>query len=339
MKPIITIGITSYKRINELVRCISSIKTQYDQDVEILVSEDCSPLSEELRKKIEELAQTSKYHLRFTRNERNLGYDKNLGAIIEKARGDYIFFLSDDDAVYGDFLDEVIPLLKQGTDTGVLYAPFIHSVSGLRDRVRGKENFLIVAGEKNAARYIYDPILFSGLIFRKEYIEKFDASRFRNLNYYQVYLFLQMIKRYGGYFFSKPSVIFYGDGENAFGLSESSKTTPELANRESAKTNLAFHKRLIKVIRMFDEDEGTRIIDSFEKQYSMHSYTGLSNARREGKQYFKEYWKMMNELDIKLHPITRFYYVSLLMFGEKMDRIMEPIRRKIKNGGMEPTNI
>ena len=96
MKPVITIGITSYKRINELERCIASIKTQYDQDVEILVSEDRSPLSEDLRKKIEELAQPSRYHLRFTRNERNLGYDKNLGAIIEKVQGDYIFFLSDD---------------------------------------------------------------------------------------------------------------------------------------------------------------------------------------------------------------------------------------------------
>ena len=155
-------------------------------------------------------------------------------------------------------------------------------------------------------------------------------NRFRNLNYYQVYLFLQMIKRYGGYYFSKPSVVFYGDGENAFGVSESSKATPELANRESAKTNLAFHKMLIKVIRMFDEDEGTRIIGSFAKQYSLHSYTGLSNARREGKQYFREYWRMMNELDIRLHPVTRIYYVTLLVLGEKMDRMMEPIRRKVK---------
>ena len=325
MKPVITIGITSYKRINELERCIGSIKTRYDQDVEILVNEDRSPLSEEIRKKIEELAKTSKYHLRFTRNERNLGYDKNLGAIIGKAQGDFIFFLSDDDAMCGDFLDELILFQKQGTDAGVLYAPFVHSVSGLRDRVRGERNFPIAAGEKNAARYIYDSILFSGLIFRKEYIEKYDAARFKNLNYYQVYLFLQMIKKYGGYYFSKPSVIFYGDGENAFGLSESSKETPELANRESTKTNLAFHKGLIKVIRMFDEDEGT-----FAKQYSLHSYTGLSSARREGKKCFKEYWKMMNELDIKLHPITWIYYFSLLMFGEKMDRIMEPIRRKVK---------
>jgi len=330
MKPLLTIGITSYKRINELTRCINSIQTKYDQDVEILVSEDRSPLSEELKKKVEELAQTSRYHLRFTRNERNLGFDKNLGAIVEKAQGEYVFFLSDDDAINGEFLDELIPFLKQGTDVGVIYAPFVYLNSGLLDRVRGKRNFTFAAGEKYAAKYIYDSILFSGLIFRKAYIENYDSSRFRNLNYFQVYLFLQMIKNYGGYYFSIPSVIFCGDGENAFGLSDSSKETPELANRKNEKTKLSFHKLLIKVIRMFDEDERTRIFDSFERQYSIHSYTLLSIARREGKQSYKEYWKMMKELDIKLHPIAQIYYYSLLIFGEKMDRIMDPIRRKVK---------
>ena len=331
IKPVLTIGITSYKRINELVRCINSIQTKYDQDIEILVSEDHSPLAEEVGKKVEELALNSKYHLRFTTNERNLGYDKNLDAIIEKAHGDYVFFLSDDDAIYGDFLDELVPVLKEGTDAGVIYASFIYSSSGMFDRVRGKRNFTIAAGEKNAARYIYDSILFSGLIFRKEYVEQFDASRFRNLNYFQVYLFLQMIKKYGGYYFAKPSVMFCGDGENAFGVAESSKGNSELVNRESVKTNLAFHKLLIKVIRMFDEDEGTRVIDSFERQYSVHSYTGLSKARKQGKQYFQEYWKIINGLDIKLYPVTRAYYYSLLLFGGKMDKIMEPIRRRIKN--------
>lgn len=122
-------------------------------------------------------------------------------------------------------------------------------------------------------------------------------------------------------------MIFYGDGENAFGMSETSKVTPELANRESVKTNLVFHKMLIKVILMFDEDEGTRIINSFARQYSVHSYTGLSIAKSEGKQYFQEYWKTMKRLDIKLYPISRLYYLSLLILGRKrIDRVLNPVR-------------
>ncbi len=66
-------------------------------------------------------------------------------------------------------------------------------------------------------------------------------------------MFLQMMLHYGGYYFEKPSVLCVGDGENAYGISESSGGNAILANRKSVKSNLEFNKTLIKVIRMFDE--------------------------------------------------------------------------------------
>lgn len=329
-KPILTIGITSYKRVNELVRCIKSIRTKYTDDIEILVSEDKSPLSEEIRRTVEGLAASSRYAIRFTTNEVNLGYDMNLGAIIKKSMGKYIFFMSDDDAVAEDCLDEIICYLHTDTKCGIIYAPFRYTDTGKLDRVRGADHY-ITAGESNAAKHIYDSILFSGLIFRKEYVEGLDSSRFKNHNYFQVYMFLKMMLHYGGYYFKKPSVLCVGDGENAYGLSESSGGNAILANRKSVKSNLEFNKTLIKVIRMFDEEENTRIIDSFAKQYSLRSYSGLSIARDEGKRYFNEYWKILNALDIKLYPVTKAYYVILFVLGrEKADRFMSGFRALVK---------
>lgn len=340
MDPILTIGITSYKRIKELIRCIKSVETEYTEDIEILVSEDKSPLSKEIEEAVNSLARESQYQIRFTRNENNLGYDMNLGAIIQKARGKYIFFMSDDDAIAENCLDEMIRFLKQDTKHGVLYAPFIHTDTGKKDRKRSDRDFAIISGEKSAAKYIYDSILFSGLLFRKAYVQDFDSSRFKNLNYFQVYLFLQMLYRYGGYYFAKPSVLCIGDGENAYGLSESSgadslQETKErnaiLANRESVKSNLEFNKTLIKVIRMFDEDEHTHIMEDFAKQYSLHSISGLTLARREGKQYFKEYYKILQSLDIRLYPICKCYYYLLLLLGaEKTTKLLSGFRKMLK---------
>ena len=81
------------------------------------------------------------------------------------------------------------PVLKDLSITVALGYP----VTGKRDRIRGEKDFEIQAGEASAARYIYDAILFSGLIFRKEDVAGFDASRFKNHNYFQVYLFLEML--------------------------------------------------------------------------------------------------------------------------------------------------
>ena len=330
MKPILTIGITSYKRIKELERCIRSVRTKYVDEIEILVSEDKSPLSNEIKELVMGIAATSDYNIRFTTNDINLGYDMNLGAIIKKSQGDYIFFMSDDDAVADGCLDEIISFVKNESGCGVLYSPFLYTQNGKLDRVRGV-NHKIPAGEDSASKYIYDSILFSGLIFKKEYVENYDSSRFKNHNYFQVYMFLQMMLHHGGYYFEKPSVLCIGDGENAYGISESSGGNVILANRKSVKSNLEFNKTLIKVIRMFDEDEGTHVIDSFAKQYSLHSYAGLSRARDEGITYFKEYWELLKGLDIKHYPITNVYYALLYVLGrKKTDILLSGARRLVK---------
>lgn len=329
MQPVLTIGITSYKRINELIRCIKSIQTQYVSDIEILVSEDKSPLSAEIKTVVEEFSKNIPYNIRFTSNEKNLGYDMNLGAIIKKASGKYIFFMSDDDAIYNGFLDILIPFLKNENTYGVLYAPFVYDDSKKKDRFRANVDFEISASSRHCAKYIYDAILFSGLIFRKEYVCEYDSSRFKNMNYFQVYLFLQMLLKYGGYYFSNPSVLCVGDGENAYGVSESSGGNAILANRKSVKSNLEFNKTLIKVIEMFDADEHVDVMESFARQYSIHSISGLSIARREGKQYFKEYWSIFNSLDIHIYFIARVYYILLLLFGERCTSLLLLGARKL----------
>ena len=83
---ILTIGITSYNRVNELERCLRSIDTKYADDIEVLVSEDCSPLHSEIERMVLGLNAELIYDIRFCSNENNLGYDRNLGEIIKKIR-------------------------------------------------------------------------------------------------------------------------------------------------------------------------------------------------------------------------------------------------------------
>ena len=330
MEPILTIGITSYKRVEELKRCIQSIQTKYVDDIEILISEDHSPLSHEIQKVVCEIKKGSKYNISFSVNEKNLGYDMNLGMIIQKSRGKYIFFLSDDDMVYMDSLDEIISLLKKNRNYGVVYAPFVYKNTGKKDRNR-ENNFEIAPGIKNVKRYIYDSILFSGLVFRREYIQKIDASRFKNMNYFQVYLFMTMLYQYGGYYVKNPSILCVGDGENAYGIAESSGGNSKIADRTNIKSNLEFNKTLFEVIRMFDKDHDTDVFSDFEKQYTLHSYSGLSLARERGIDFFKEYWAILNSLDIHLGFPAKIYYILLLLGGKKnIDQLLSVFRRRIK---------
>ncbi len=330
MSVFLSIGITSYKRLSELERCILSLKTIYNDEIEVIVSEDCSPQSNEIGKLVERLEKKVPFILKFMPNEKNLGYDENLGAIIKKCSGEYIFFMSDDDKFESGCLDDIIPVLKRKNKLGVFYSSFIYESTKKLDR-NNKNNFEIEKGEKNACKYIYDSILFSGLIFKKDYVIDFDSTRFKNYNYFQVYMFLSMIYKYGGYYFSNPSVVCVGDGENAYGISESSGGNALLANRKSVISNLEFNKTLIKTIKLFDEDNSTHVFNSFEKQYSVHSYSGLSIARQCGIKYYREYWRKLKSLEIKLFPISKIYYVLLFVFGKKVCDIFLKVFKKIKH--------
>lgn len=331
MQPILSIGITSYKRLKELERCINSVQTKYADCIEIIVSEDCSPLSKEIGEMVNKMAKESIYPLHFMPNERNLGYDCNLGEIMKKCRGKYVFLMSDDDSLYEGFLDILIPFLKKEDNNmyGVIYAPFIYDSTKRLDRYRFNSNTTIEKGESSAANHIYDSILFSGLIFRREWALEYDASRFVNMNYFQVYLFLKMLLHKGGFYFSMPSVVCVGDGENAYGIAESSGGNPLLANRKSVISDLEFNKTLIKVINIFDTEEGTNVFKSFEKQYSLHCYSGLAIARKSGITYFKQYWNKLNNLDIKLRPFTKIYYWTLLLLGSKVTNQLTYVFRKL----------
>ena len=316
----LTIGITSYNRVNELARCLESIDIK-NYSVEILVSEDKSPKKEEIKKVVNEFADHSNYEVVFHSNEKNLGYDRNLGNIIKMAHGKYILFMSDDDCFNPGVLDEFInEVISKKVDLG--YAAFD---LGLNREVHRfyNESFIIPKGKESIYKYFNDAILFSGLMFKKEAIIHYDAERFLNHYYFQVYLFMNVMINSGAYYVSSKVVWSVCDGENAYGNSESSEKKEELSNRESIFSNIEFNKGLIKVIKIFDKENNTDVITAYQKEYSFKSYFGLSKAKKEGKEQFKEYWKRLKSLDIKLNGYAYIYKFMLDVLGYNIsDRLM-----------------
>lgn len=311
--PFLSICITSYNRANELKRCLESIDSEHTELVEVVVSEDCSPRKHEIHEVVEQFKAKSAYSVLYNSNEKNLGYDCNLGKLIQFAKGKYIIFISDDDCFVEHGLDKSIEFI-QNHDCHVAFGSIYHNNEKTVGRKYAK-SMRISKGLNSVKRYLYDSVLFSGLIFERELVAGYSADRFRNLNYFQIYLFMSVLHKYGGYYIDVPTIYTMSDGENAFGISESSEKNEFLANRESIYSRLEFHKGLIKIVQIFDMDNMTDVLRFFEKEYSLRTYHGLSTACKAGKEEFKTYWNRLNSLDIKLSLITKMYYLSLCLFG------------------------
>ena len=315
--PLISICITSYNRNLELERCLNSIdfNINISNDFEIVVSEDNSPEKNLIKEKVELYKKNNKNKiLLFNSNDRNLGYDRNLKKLITLASGVYIIFISDDDCFIPGALDKVHNILLNNEEVCV-FSPFI--CEGKYQR-KYSESFKIEKGLLNASKFLYDGILFSGLIFKKDKISYISAEWCVNLNYFQIYLLLHCLCHYGAYYMNIPLINCVGDGENAYGKTELSGSNNLLANRESVLSNLEFHKGLVEVIKTFDQNNNCNIISFFEKEYSLRSYTGLTKARKEGREKLKIYWQKMNDLNIKISLKAYVYYFLLFLTNKKV---------------------
>lgn len=314
---LVSICITSYNRIKELERCIKSVDSKYIDKIEIVVSEDNSPQREKIKLLVSNLEKILPYRIVFNTNVKNLGYDMNLQKLVSIARGEYIFFLSDDDALIPGALDKIIDyILKSKNKPKLLFEPFSFSESNNIRRKYSKSH-IIPPGENSAIKYLYSSILFSGLIFHRNTIKDIKAERFSNLNYFQVYLFLTVIYKFGGCYLDILTVNCVSDGENAYGLVESSNYNELLADRKSVFSNLEFNKGLIQAIKYFDKDNETKVFQSFSKEYSFRTFGGLCRAKVLGNKIYKDYWLMLKSI-IELKPIAYFYYVLIYIMGYKL---------------------
>lgn len=316
---IFSICITSYNRVGELKRLLDSVDAvKYADNTEILVSEDKSPRKDEIREVVENYAKGSRYHVKFNTNINNLGYDRNLGKLKQLARGKYIIFMSDDDSFVPNALDAYMEAICHYEDCSLAFQPFI--LPGNSDGYCRKysNSYFIEPSIKNTCRHIQDAILFSGLTFKKEVIDQYDAEPFLNMYYFQVYLFMSVLYKKGGYYVNIPLVYCNGDGENGFGLSESSEKISDLADRKSVFSKLEFHKGLLKSISMFDSDNGSDCKSFFAKEYSLHTLPGICTARKFGKITFREYTQKIESLDVKLSIVYYIYKYLTSLLGPNL---------------------
>lgn len=333
---LISICITSYNRPNELKRCLESIDINDTEILEIIISEDVSPKREEIRTVIDNFKSNSRYRVVDNYNNSNLGYDRNLKKLISLAKGKYILFCSDDDSFNKDCLYMIADTLKQPNDYGLVYTAYSSNDNKALNR-KYDSDFQINKSEDSVSKYLYDGILFSGLIFRREYVKDFDAEQFVNMNYFQIYMVMKMIYHYGAFYKNIELINCIGDGENGYGTTELSQKDVLLSDRNSVFSNLQFNKGLIKVIKTFDVEEKTSIVTSFEREFSLRSYRGLARARSFNRKTLSKYWAFMHDMGIEVRFPANMYYIFLKVFNTRIcDRLFSiprdvlfKIRRKI----------
>lgn len=317
----LTVGIISYNRPEELKRCLNSILPIPD-NVEILVCDDHSPRKLEIVEVVSDFKK-SNINVKIHVNQENLGYDKNLFNTLELADSEYILLLGDDDMLEPDALNNVMEIIN-GLDFNVGFLRVRFSdvlMESLRitkisyDRNYSTIRFFSCDELQKNGSYLYNSILFSGLVFKKKSVLEFkkEIVEYFNSIYIQVAIFSLLSIKYGSYFLPGPGIMIGSDGENGFGLNQSaSERDKVLINRKSQFSNLNYQVRLIEVVRKVANNSSVSMFNSFLREYRIRFIKSAWTARRKGRKQLYEYFKYSYLLN--LPTIRRVYPLLLILF-------------------------
>jgi hypothetical protein len=293
-------------------------------DIEIIVSEDCSPKKAEITTLMNRLCSSSKFDIKFNSNHVNLGYDKNIKKLIDLSSGQYILFITDDDKFSVGALDEVIGHLKINR-SAFLLTPYKHLKSDSRAR-NYNDSHAIQSGMRSIEKYVFDSILVSGLIFQRSLIPSYKDDKFDRLIYSQVYIFCSILLANDGGYLDVDLIDCVEDGENAYGRSDSN-INEYLSDRSNPISNLEFNKGLIQIVRIFDEDHDTSLHRWFTSEYFFRSWTGLAGSKRISQNEMKAYFDKLLSLDLGYSAYPYIYFSVLTCLGYSVSKTLVSIPR------------
>ena len=116
MKPI-SICIPTYNRADKLAQCLEHLCTFTDQDFEVVVGNNCS--DDHTDQVVAAYAERLR-HLVYLRHPINLGFARNMDALLRRASRDYLYILNDDDIVFENALDLAVQLMRDPEVVGVV---------------------------------------------------------------------------------------------------------------------------------------------------------------------------------------------------------------------------
>lgn len=158
-EPLVSVIIPTYNRQDYLKQAIESAVRQKYRNIEIIVSDDCSPQSPQ---PLIDSFQDSR--IKFYRNSKNLGICLNVINGFKQAQGKYVASLNDDDMWNEDFLTTLVPTLEANPDLALAFSDYyiidtdgkINEQATVEDTLRWKRDRL--------QEGIYQPFIQAGLV-------------------------------------------------------------------------------------------------------------------------------------------------------------------------------
>ena len=190
----VSICIPQYNRIEYLLKSLQHIEKQAYENMEIVISDDCSTDDTELR--IKALQATYRYPLVYKRNEINLGYDYNYRQSIELATGEYCFILGNDDTLNEpQAIQQLVDFLQRHGHPDIGFCNYFEEQHPEHIYRRAYITGVLGTGYRIAMKNYSCFSFVAGLIYKKQTFMQYNTPAYDGSVFAQMYLGCLMIAK------------------------------------------------------------------------------------------------------------------------------------------------
>jgi glycosyltransferase involved in cell wall biosynthesis len=269
---LVSVIIPTYNRPKYLKQAIDSAVKQTYKNIEIIVSDDCSP---ENPQKIVDSFNDPRIRLR--RNPKNLGISRNVIAAYKEARGKYVASLNDDDMWNEDFLEKLVLHLDANPNLVLAFSDhYIINPDSKIDDVATQQNTEYWKRDQ-LQEGVYQPFYEIGLVnqavpcavatvIRKDAIEWNDFVPEMG-PFWDLYLTYLACRTGGGAYYSPERLTRYRVHMESVSMTSGSK---------NAQDKIRASKAGIFCNRQFMEDERLQDFKNYFREKWLHAHTTLA---------------------------------------------------------------
>lgn len=206
----LTIGIPTYNGAETISSTLDSILNQLEDDVEVVVCDNAS--TDETKKIV--LKYASQYScIKYFQNDTNVGGCKNISLVFERASGDFVWLLGDDDRINSGGINKVIDVISIYPDLAFIFVNL--SIWDRNFTICYNERFLPTENDviyKDANDYFYlvrqNAAFTPTQVINRRLWLKIDSHLFDNTGWKTLFYLFLLLPGRSSYVIAEPYVSF-----------------------------------------------------------------------------------------------------------------------------------
>lgn len=330
--PKFSICIPAYNRSRFLRPLLDSIVIQDFQDYNVVITEDCSPERDEIKKIVMEYQ--NKYgddRICYFENSKNLGFDGNLRRLIQLADGEYCFFMGNDDLLSPGALGGVEQMLRKHENVGIVLRSYgWFNEQGIEHVVRYCSSDRFFNAGEQAIVFAYRRVgVISGYIVHRQAAHQIATNKYDGTLYYQMYLTFNILKHMNAIYINDTIVLCRNDVPPDFGNSESEKGKYKPGNY-TVNARVLMISSILKIAKEESERNNIDVFPKIVSDIAKYSYPILARERTRGVLTFITFYYRIGRLGLAKNAYYHIYFLLLLFIGKKnVDWLFYSIKNKL----------